>query len=623
VNMRDGSRARAGRGQRASAGSPWRLVAVPAAIALGAVGAVAAERVGLPAAVGAGAGALAAVLSVLALPSIPTRRATILLLGVGGLGALRHAAFPGADSSFLLVVWAAGTLFALLLVDRADAESTPLLQGGAALSGRLREATRSAVVLGAIVAVATVALVPPITQRLGRHVWPGLVPTAGDSASAAPSLRSSNELDMRSRPRLSKKVVFTVDAPRADFWRGETFDRWDGQTWTRSTHAAEQLARAGDTTPLVLDPFDDSAHRGEPMRQTFRIEASFSDVVFAAPSPVSVETDKPLVGRPDGTACVGTIETCASRFSGSEDPSASLGHGAVYTVVSRSLLPTEDALRAAAGGPVPTSLLEQYTQVPASTTPRVRALATLITKDAPTTYDKIRAIETWLGAHTRYSINAPTSQGVADVVDDFLFHTRLGWCEQISSSMVVLARAVGIPARLATGFVPGDRDRLTGRFIVRERDAHAWAEVYFPGVGWQGFDPTASVPLAGEAHSSGSWLEAARRHALVFGILAVVAVVLAGAAPQLIARGRRRAARRHGRWATRTLDRIERAGRKAGRPRAPSETPREYASALVSVFEDGRLAAVGDALDTDAYGRAGANADARAAADAVLTSLSP
>ncbi len=204
MNMRDGSRARAGRGQRASAGSPWRLVAVPAAIALGAVGAVAAERVGLPAAVGAGAGALAAVLSVLALPSIPTRRATILLLGVGGLGALRHAAFPGADSSFLLVVWAAGTLFALLLVDRADAESTPLLQGGAALSGRLREATRSAVVLGAIVAVATVALVPPITQRLGRHVWPGLVPTAGDSASAAPSLRSSNELDMRSRPRLSK-----------------------------------------------------------------------------------------------------------------------------------------------------------------------------------------------------------------------------------------------------------------------------------------------------------------------------------------------------------------------------------------------------------------------------------
>ena len=127
---------------------------------------------------------------------------------------------------------------------------------------------------------------------------------------------------MRSRPRLSKKVVFTVDAPRADFWRGETFDRWDGQTWTRSTHAAEQLARAGDTTPLVLDPFDDSAHRGEPMRQTFRIEASFSDVVFAAPSPVSRPVVRPLLAttRQETEAFCRALRLRPRRDPMNEDP---------------------------------------------------------------------------------------------------------------------------------------------------------------------------------------------------------------------------------------------------------------------------------------------------------------
>ena len=110
----------------------------------------------------------------------------------------------------------------------------------------------------------------------------------------------------------------------------------------------------------------------------------------------------------------------------------------------------------------------------------------------------MRAIESWLGANTKYSLNAPLSPSNVDVVDDFLFRSRVGWCEQIASSLVVLARSAGIPARLVTGFVPGSRDALTGRFVVRERDAHAWAEIYFPGIGWQGFDPTASVPLAGD-----------------------------------------------------------------------------------------------------------------------------
>ncbi len=100
-----------------------------------------------------------------------------------------------------------------------------------------------------------------------------------------------------------------------------------------------------------------------------------------------------------------------------------------------------------------------------------------------------------------------------------------GWCEQIASSLVVLARSAGIPARLATGFVPGDRDALTGRFVVREREAHAWAEIFFPGIGWQGFDPTAAVPLAGDAKAGGSVLSSLRRHAAPLAVVAILLVL--------------------------------------------------------------------------------------------------
>src|SRR5436190_20469991 len=102
------------------------------------------------------------------------------------------------------------------------------------MPARGQEVMRDSSILAVLVVIAAVALVPVVTDRLGRHVWPGLEPSAGDVGDAPASLRSSQELDMTTRPRLSDKVVFTVDSPRGDFWRGETFDSWDGRAWTRS-----------------------------------------------------------------------------------------------------------------------------------------------------------------------------------------------------------------------------------------------------------------------------------------------------------------------------------------------------------------------------------------------------
>jgi transglutaminase-like putative cysteine protease len=439
-----------------------------------------------------------------------------------------------------------------------------------------------------------------------------LVPTFSDVRDAPESLRETDSLDMTTRPRLSDKVVFTVDSPRADFWRGETFDVWNGQTWTRSDeHDNSPLERDASNNVIVPPAIGDTgAVVGSDLRQTFHIESGFSDVVFAAPSARTVDTDKLLRGRPDGTVVV------------AGGASNGFGKGAVYTVTSRMLLTNHTDLEAADANPPELAVIAQYAQRPEDTTDRVRALAAQVTSGFRTTLDKVTALEQWLGSHTRYSLNAPLSPPDVDVVDDFLFHTRLGWCEQIASSLVVLARTVGIPARLTTGFVPGERDPLTGRFVVRERDAHAWAEIYFNGIGWQGFDPTAAVPLAGEAKTGGSWLETLRRHAVPFAITSVLLLLALAAVPELVLVIRRRRARRAS-WSGRTLDRLERVGRRAGRARAPAETPREYAQALADRLGRPEVGPIGDVIDAEAFSPDGAGDVARTNAEAVISSLRP
>jgi transglutaminase-like putative cysteine protease len=593
-----------------------RIVALPVAVSLGAIGAIAADRISVPALVGFAAGALAGGLAVLALPSLSTRRATVLVLGIGGIGALRHAAASGGNRTFWLALWAVGTLVALVLVDRVDAESHAALPGGAPLPARGPETARAAAFIGLAAIVAAVLFVPTVTEKLGRREWPGKLPGLSEILSAPSSLRQSNSLDMTSRPRLSDKVVFTVDSERASFWRGETFDLWDGTTWTRSADDRETFALdrdAADRVQVPPAPGDVGASRGRELRQTFHVETGYSDVLFAAPSARTIETDKSLRARVDGTVVVGE-----SGFGGG----GGFGKGAVYTVTSQSIPATADMLRSADNDVMPPAIKQQYAQTPFVLSERVAKLAKDVTANASTTYDKIKALEAWLGANTKYSINAPLSPKGVDVVDDFLFRSRVGWCEQIASSLVVLARSVGIPARLTTGFVPGSRDGLSGRFVVRERDAHAWAEIYFPGIGWQGFDPTASVPLAGSAKAGGSFLDTARRNAVALGVLLAIVVLAIGFGPALVARMRRRRAQRAV-WSSRTLRRLERVGRKAGRAREPAETPREYAHALAGRLHAPDLERVGATIDTDAFSADGAAPNERDAADAVLRSLRP
>jgi hypothetical protein len=144
---------------------------------------------------------------------------------------------------------------------------------------------------------------------------------------------------------------------------------------------------------------------------------------------------------------------------------------------------------AAAGEDYPDWIRERYLALP-PLPERVVELAREITGAAQTPYDKARAVEVYL-RQLPYdlSVERPAS---GDVVDYFLFDVRKGFCDYYASAMAVLLRAVGVPTRLAVGYARGTYDQRTGEWVVTEQDAHAWVEVFFPGIGWVEFEPTPS-----------------------------------------------------------------------------------------------------------------------------------
>lgn len=587
---------------------PWLLASLMGAamVASAMAGLVIASRNEGSAVGGQVAGAAVALLALVGLPSVSIRLVARLVLVASGAMIVRYGVLTGSllSGGQAVLAWVVAAVAVFVLTDRLSTDveeplraaetppGPPTGDDAAALAGPtgpgLAEPVRTTrAVLGVLAVVVLLALVltPLALPHAGRASASGDGPRLDSADSASASLRSSDSLDMTQRPDLTDEVVFTVESDRRTFWRGETFDRWDGRTWTRSD--PQRYAVASDGT--ILPGADDLGAAGDDeFTQRIRIEADFADVVYAASSPVQVDARRPLAQRFDGTLTTAGI---------------SLGRGATYSVTSRRNVLSPELLREAGRQPVPEDISSRFALDPTATE-RVQAAAQRVTGGIDGTYDRILALERWMGARTEYSLDAPLSPTGVDVVDHFLFESRQGWCEQIASSLVVLARSVGIPARLVTGFVPEERDLVTGTFVVRARDAHAWAEVWFAGVGWVPFDPTADVPLAGSDDSGdtlGGWLA---RHAVVLLIAAVALGLAAWGVRRLWRRVRVRATERaHVRevWAAGLDAQLVALGERVGRPRGPGETATGYASILADRYGEPALAHVGRVIDDGLY----------------------
>ena len=297
----------------------------------------------------------------------------------------------------------------------------------------------------------------------------------------------SDVVDLRARGHLSDEVAFRVRTPQAALWRAEAFDTFDGTIWTISNRDTEALLQGDAANSVILPPGLTGVIGPVPtvrITQTFYIDTQQPNVLFAAAVPSEVYF--PAAGLK------------VDRYGSVRSPIL-LDEGMVYSVVSD--VPVTDArILRWAQGPVLSD--PAYLQLPSDLPARVGALARRITAGITTQYDRVEAVQSWIRANTTYDLDVPRDPPGVDAVDHFLFVTRTGFCEQIATSLAVMLRTLGIQTRLVTGYGPGERNPLTGYFEVRQSDAHAWVEVFYPGIGWVPYDPTFGVPEAAPHGSS-------------------------------------------------------------------------------------------------------------------------
>ncbi|MDH3305924.1 MAG: transglutaminaseTgpA domain-containing protein [Acidimicrobiia bacterium] len=575
---------------------------------------------------------------------VPSRRDLMFsLASSGAMLSITAALSVSLGLGIFVAVWAICLTTSLTLAYRSQLLDLPTLRDDeSSMAGGL---ARSLGITGSVVIVIAVAafFVLPAARSSRAFTFPMQLPSSiplpnpgalsnptlggggGDSDLSAPGgggasfgyFGFAESLDTSLRGRPDDTLVMRVRAPAPAFWRGQTFDTWNGRVWTISDD--ETMAIGGGTPIDVAPTLGDASAPGSEFIQTFYLERTGPNVIFGAYRIEDVYfPERFLFQLSEGTLRTGV----------------GLGADTVYTVISRRPAVTADLLREA--DPlvygVPDALARRYLQVP-DVPGRVLDLASEVTAGAPTTYDKIKALESWMADNTTYSLDIPALPAGEDAVDHYLFETRQGFCEQIGTSLVVMLRSIGVPARLVVGYLPGDRNPFTGLYEVKASDAHSWAEVWFPGVGWQGFDPTASVPLSGEADlpsTAGAGLFdylSERLPGLTSGILFVIKVTLGGGAAAVLASlaGRwhqERRRRRDRSWVEATVERLEEEGSIRERPREAHETTREFVAALQSgPLRDPRLAEIAAAIDDAAFSLEGLGRADREAIDAVFDSV--
>ncbi|MFN8595685.1 MAG: transglutaminase domain-containing protein [Anaerolineae bacterium] len=276
---------------------------------------------------------------------------------------------------------------------------------------------------------------------------------------------------------LGNELVMEVKSTEADYWQAVVYDEYTGTAFQSS-----------DTTRLAVDPnepFGEPFEKRAIVTQTFTVYFPNNTLIFAAPQALKVDRATWVETLPADTTPDVAMWTAINP----------LGAGDAYQVFSSVSTANVTELRAA-GTIYPASIRQRYLQLPTSLPDRIRQLARKIVSDAGATnpYDQATALEVWLRTNIKYNEKiAPPPPG-RDGVEYVLFDVKEGYCDYYASAMAVMARSLGIPARIVTGYSSGNYDSERGLYQVYQFNAHTWTEVYFPKYGWIQFEPTASQP---------------------------------------------------------------------------------------------------------------------------------
>lgn len=285
--------------------------------------------------------------------------------------------------------------------------------------------------------------------------------------------------------RLSDTVVFYASASEEPpdgvryYWRARVYDIYQNG-WTTSLQTTREL-----------DP-DDFELNLPDMQDNSRTLYPFAFQLGVPLSTLMTPNQLVWISRPSKIEYAPNLDGSIDIASLRASPPLKAGETFQARVSFNTI--TVDKMRKS-GTEYPEWVTERYLQLPETISERTFQLANLIASEMATPYDKAAAVTSYLRTNIDYVETVPSLPVDRDLVDWFLFDLKEGFCNYYASAEVILLRSVGVPARLAVGYAQGEKIPDSDTWVIRQKDAHAWPEVYFPGIGWVEFEPTASQPV--------------------------------------------------------------------------------------------------------------------------------
>ncbi|MDQ3415756.1 MAG: DUF3488 and transglutaminase-like domain-containing protein [Actinomycetota bacterium] len=332
--------------------------------------------------------------------------------------------------------------------------------------------------LGAVALAVVLPLLIPTLPRTFLADGPLTADGAGGGGDGTVDLENPL-LDLRRNlGERTDDVLVTMttngDVPR--YLRIASLDTFTDDSWKpseRTEETATSLSQVPDPPPGLLTPVE-----RDRVASRITVSSRFNTTWLPTLYPV---TSAEAAG--DWSVDAAELDISAR----SDDLNAA---GLSYDTVSTLVLPTASELTAT--GP-PSANMEPYLDLPADMSPAIADLADSVTARQPSRYEEAEALQNWFRTEGgfEYSLEPGPGDGL-ETIENFLTEQRRGYCEQYAASMALMARSLGIPSRVAVGFL---RPELAGegRWEFQGVDMHAWPELYFEGVGWVLFEPTPAV----------------------------------------------------------------------------------------------------------------------------------
>ena len=258
------------------------------------------------------------------------------------------------------------------------------------------------------------------------------------------------------------------------YWRGWVYDHYLNGEWSSSPSSTLGF-NPGDSDLKIPNAENRSA-----ALLRFTVQFPFQSLIYAPSQPVWVD-------QPGNVVAALTNAKLADVLSW--EATSAIRNGGRYQVRAEIADPNVEQMRSA-GTQYPQWVKDRYLEIPDNIKADIQDLAEKVSGGQNNSFDKASVITNYLRANLQYVTALPAPPENRDPVLWVLLDYKKGFCNYYASAEVLMLRSIGIPARMAVGFAQGEYQN--GEYIVRQHDAHAWPEVYFPGIGWVEFEPTVS-----------------------------------------------------------------------------------------------------------------------------------